>query len=215
MECLRYLRCVANWSRPASSARQFNERTHVVIAGVELAAAPVFDRLQLQGGHTITGPAVIDESTSTTVLPPGSSAVVDAVGSLIIDTGVHRHRDTDHRAASVVCAVQLPEPSGSAQTTSVRFVVSGGLDADEDVACAEVIAQLLENQSVEPTPYLDRARRSAAALELERGVLAGFTGVTSQDVQMCLDVDRFDFAMQAVASGAQLNLTRTDPANPE
>lgn len=75
--------------------------------------------------------------------------------------------------------------------------MSGGLDADEDVACAEVIAQLLENQSVEPTPYLDRARRSAAALELERGVLAGFTGVTSQDVQMCLDVDRFDFAMQA------------------
>jgi 2-phosphosulfolactate phosphatase len=58
---------------------------------------------------------------------------------------------------------------------------------------------------VEPTPYIDRARRSAAAVELERGVLAGFTGVTTEDVQMCLDGDRFDFAMQAVASGAHLN----------
>jgi 2-phosphosulfolactate phosphatase len=117
--------------------------------------------------------------------------------------------------ASFVCAAATARAVKSAKTTSVRFVVSGGLDADEDLACAEFIAQLLENQSVEPTPYIDRARRSAAAVELERGVLAGFTGVTTEDVQMCLDVDRFDFAMQAVASGAHLNLTTTDPANQE
>jgi N-methylhydantoinase A len=63
------------------------ERRRAVFGG-EAFEVDVFDRLLLQAGNRIDGPALIDETTSTTVLPPGSSAVVDAYGNLLIDTGV-------------------------------------------------------------------------------------------------------------------------------
>jgi N-methylhydantoinase A len=36
-------------------------------------------------GHTITGPAIIEESASVTVLNPGHRVTVDDYGHLIID----------------------------------------------------------------------------------------------------------------------------------
>jgi len=44
-------------------------------------------RSDLVPGARVDGPAVVWEETATTVLPPGSSLVVDAIGSLIIDVG--------------------------------------------------------------------------------------------------------------------------------
>jgi N-methylhydantoinase A len=46
---------------------------------------PVFDRATLMAGHTITGPAIIEESASVTVLNPGHRVTVDDYGHLIID----------------------------------------------------------------------------------------------------------------------------------
>ncbi len=45
---------------------------------------PVYDRARLRGGNRIEGPAMIDEQSSTTALPPGSHAEVDAFGNLIL-----------------------------------------------------------------------------------------------------------------------------------
>jgi len=45
---------------------------------------PVYDRDRLWAGFTLTGPAIVEERASTTVLPPGATAVVDAHGSLVV-----------------------------------------------------------------------------------------------------------------------------------
>lgn len=44
----------------------------------------VYDRYALVAGETITGPAIIEERESTTVLPPGNTAAVSAEGNLIV-----------------------------------------------------------------------------------------------------------------------------------
>jgi len=45
---------------------------------------PVYDRYALTAGTTITGPAIVEERESTTVLPPGATATVDAYANLIV-----------------------------------------------------------------------------------------------------------------------------------
>jgi N-methylhydantoinase A len=45
---------------------------------------PVYDRRRLCAGHVITGPAVIDQFDSTTLLHPGQRALVDELGCLLI-----------------------------------------------------------------------------------------------------------------------------------
>ncbi|MCY4265584.1 MAG: hydantoinase/oxoprolinase family protein [Gammaproteobacteria bacterium] len=47
--------------------------------------APVYNRDQLQCGHTLEGPAIVLEMDSTTVVLPGFSAVVDRMGNLLIN----------------------------------------------------------------------------------------------------------------------------------
>jgi N-methylhydantoinase A len=49
--------------------------------------APAYDRLLLRAGNAIAGPAVIDERSSTTALPPGTTARVDRYGNLLLEIG--------------------------------------------------------------------------------------------------------------------------------
>jgi N-methylhydantoinase A len=53
-----------------------------VLGGVR--DTPIYDRARLATGHRITGPALIQEYASTTVLPPGDVLTVDARGNLDI-----------------------------------------------------------------------------------------------------------------------------------
>jgi N-methylhydantoinase A len=48
---------------------------------------PVYDRHALPAGITLTGPAIVEERESTTVLPPGVEAVVDEYASLLVGVG--------------------------------------------------------------------------------------------------------------------------------
>ncbi|MEH6590969.1 MAG: hydantoinase/oxoprolinase family protein [Halioglobus sp.] len=47
--------------------------------------APIYDRDKLHEGLTVTGPAIVGEMDSTTVVLPGYDARVDAVGNLLIN----------------------------------------------------------------------------------------------------------------------------------
>jgi len=49
-----------------------------------LVATQVFDRYKLGEGDQITGPAIVEEVDSTTVIHPGTSATIDVVGNLLI-----------------------------------------------------------------------------------------------------------------------------------
>ena len=47
---------------------------------------PVYDRYTLATGTALTGPAIVEERESTTVLPPGMTAMVDEYANLIVET---------------------------------------------------------------------------------------------------------------------------------
>ncbi|MFJ1599114.1 2-phosphosulfolactate phosphatase [Streptomyces sp. NPDC088261] len=77
----------------------------------------------------------------------------------------------------------------------VTFVVTGeGGRADEDLACAEYIGRCVGGGEVDPAPYLRRARMSRAAADLAGGLRSG---CHPDDVGLCLEIDRFSFAMVA------------------
>ena len=48
---------------------------------------PIYQRDRLATGHTVSGPAIIEQMDSTTVVYPGQSAYVDAYSNIIINTG--------------------------------------------------------------------------------------------------------------------------------
>ncbi len=48
---------------------------------------PIYDRYALAAGTSLSGPAIVEERESTTVLPPGLTAAVDEYANLIAETG--------------------------------------------------------------------------------------------------------------------------------
>ena len=48
---------------------------------------PIYDRSGLGAGAALTGPAILEETTSTTLVPPGCRASVDNYGNILIRTG--------------------------------------------------------------------------------------------------------------------------------
>jgi N-methylhydantoinase A len=54
------------------------------------ADVPVYERESLAVGQVIAGPGVIQEASSTLVLPSGARATVDASGSIVVDLGFEK-----------------------------------------------------------------------------------------------------------------------------
>ncbi|MFI7636012.1 2-phosphosulfolactate phosphatase [Nonomuraea sp. NPDC049400] len=78
---------------------------------------------------------------------------------------------------------------------SVTFVVTGDDGrADEDLACAEYIAQRATGAGADAAEFLRRAGESRAAAALAEGLRQG---AHPDDVALCLELDRFPFAMVA------------------
>jgi N-methylhydantoinase A len=48
---------------------------------------PIYDRYALPAAASLTGPAIVEEFDSTTVVHPGYVAVVDEAGNLLIERG--------------------------------------------------------------------------------------------------------------------------------
>jgi N-methylhydantoinase A len=63
-------------------ARKGTRPVHFLAQGFTDAA--VYDRALLEPGHTITGPALIEEVASTTVITPGLKGTVDQYGNIVI-----------------------------------------------------------------------------------------------------------------------------------
>ena len=58
--------------------------------GGELRRVPTrfYDRADLKAGNRLEGPAIVNQYDSTTVIPPGLTALVDRFGNIVIGTGV-------------------------------------------------------------------------------------------------------------------------------
>ena len=72
------LETAGNGATPPSGQTRM---VHFAAAG--FLEAPVYSRESLLAGHTISGPAIVDQPDTTTVIFPGQTAEVDAYGNLI------------------------------------------------------------------------------------------------------------------------------------
>ncbi|MGW3285278.1 2-phosphosulfolactate phosphatase [Streptomyces sp. NPDC001002] len=142
--------------------------------------APGFDAVNSPGllrSRDFTGRTLVQKTTAGTV---GALAVADA--PLVL-------------CASFVVAGPTARFLRAKDSGPVTFVVTGEEGhADEDLACAEYIGRRTAENDVEATPYVHRARTSRAAAELGAGLRSGSH---PDDVELCLEVDRFPFAMVA------------------
>lgn len=70
---------------------RMGERSAYFGAAAGWREAPVYDRDLLPAGTRFSGPALVEEMSSTTVIGPGHHAEVDAYGNLIIELQGDRH----------------------------------------------------------------------------------------------------------------------------
>ncbi|MFD8741777.1 2-phosphosulfolactate phosphatase [Streptomyces sp. NPDC059616] len=143
-------------------------------------SAPGFDTVNSPGllrSIDLGGRTVVQKTTAGTV---GALAVKEA--SLVL-------------CASFVVAEATARLLRIREGDGVTFVITGedGL-ADEDLACAQYIARRATEAGTDATEFLRRAGESRAAAELAQGVRQG---VHPDDVALCLELDRFPFAMVA------------------
>jgi 2-phosphosulfolactate phosphatase len=126
----------------------------------------------------LRGRAVVQKSTAGTV---GALAVKDA--SMVL-------------CAGFVVAEATARLLRTRKSDSVTFVVAGeDGQADEDLACAQYIARRATGAGgADAAGFLRRAADSRAAAELAHGLRQG---VHPDDVALCLELDRFPFAMVA------------------
>ena len=142
--------------------------------------APGFDLVNSPGllrSADLGGCTVVQKTTAGTV---GALAVKDA--SLVL-------------CAGFVVAEATARLLRARRCDSVTFVVTGEDGrADEDLACAQYIARRATGAGTDAAGFLRRAAESRAAAELVEGVRQG---VHPDDVSLCLELDRFPFAMTA------------------
>ena len=97
-------------------------------------------------------------------------------------------------AASFVCAQATVNAILQLQPANVTFVITGqfpGNPGDEDWACAEYLATLLQGDAPDPTPWLQRVRKSFIAQRF----LQSPPNFPATDVSLAMQLDRFDFSM--------------------
>lgn len=144
--------------------------------------APGFDLVNSPGllrSVDLGGRTVVQKTTAGTV---GALAVKDA--SLVL-------------CAGFVVAEATARILRARRCDGVTFVVTGEDGrADEDLACAQYIAGRAAGAGTDAAGFLRRAGESRAADELATGVRQG---VHPDDVALCLELDRFPFAMVATS----------------
>lgn len=142
--------------------------------------APGFDAVNSPGllrSADLGGRTVVQKTTAGTV---GALAVKEA--SLVL-------------CAGFVVAEATARYVRSRGYDRVTFVVTGEDGrAEEDLACAQYIARRATGVATDAAEFLHRAASSRAAAELAEGVRRG---AHPDDVPLCLELDRFPFAMVA------------------
>ncbi|MGW8484925.1 2-phosphosulfolactate phosphatase [Streptomyces sp. NPDC055886] len=140
--------------------------------------APGFDAVNSPGllrSVDLGGRTVVQKTTAGTV---GALAVKEA--SLVLCAGFVVAEATARLLRQRGC-------------DAVTFVVTGEEGrAEEDLACAQYIAGRATESGADAGAFVRRAAESRAAAELTEGVRQG---AHPDDVALCLELDRFPFAM--------------------
>lgn len=147
------------------------------------APAPGFDTVNSPGllrSANLDGRIVVQKTTYGT-----TGALAAGEASLVL-------------CASFVVAGATARLLRTRTSDDVAFVVTGqDGQADEDLACAQYIARSAVGAGADAAVFLRRAAASHAAARLAEQAHRGFQGVHPDDVPLCLELDRFPFAMVA------------------
>ncbi|OPF81409.1 2-phosphosulfolactate phosphatase [Streptomyces antioxidans] len=149
-----------------------------------------------------------------TVNSPGKLRSLDLSGRTLVQktlngtTGAQAARHAPLlMCASFTVAAATARLLRHRDTTEATFVITGdGGLADEDLACAQYIAELTRDPNADPAPYLHRAAASTAAEDLADGLRHGYQGIHAEDIALCLEANRFPFAMTATLDGPLMTL---------
>ena len=107
-------------------------------------------------------------------------------------------------AGSFVCAAATARAIARGAPESVTLVSTGvypGRDGDEDLACADYLAALLRGEPIDIPALMGRVRASGSAQLFADPNDPVFP---SSDLDLCVDVDRFDFALHVERSDGLL-----------
>ena len=108
-----------------------------------------------------------------------------------------------------VCASAVARRLRNLAPDELAYVVTGeDGTAEEDLSCAEFIDALIGDPGTDPAPYLRRASESRAAVDIRQAAAEGYPGINPRDVEMCLDVNRFDFTLEASMEDGLLVLSK-------
>jgi 2-phosphosulfolactate phosphatase len=97
-------------------------------------------------------------------------------------------------AGSLVCAAATARAIARSAPASVTLVATGifpGRDGDEDIACADYLAALLHGEPIDRAALVRRVRDSGSG----QLFTANDPAFPAGDLDLCTDVDRFDFAL--------------------
>jgi 2-phosphosulfolactate phosphatase len=189
--------------------RAFTVAAWIFARGAEkiVLAASLDEALALKAGHPdwVTlkdGPPAPGFDTANS---PGLLRSMDLAGRTVVQkttngtVGVHAAKGASLLlCASFVVAGATARLLRSRGGDAVTFVVTGDHGrADEDLSCAQYIAGRAAGAQTGAADFLRRAAESRAAADLAAAVRRGDPGVHADDVALCLEADRFPFAMVA------------------
>ncbi len=151
---------------------------------------------------------------------PSELMGVDLAGRRLIQRtsagtqGVVLSSAADHLlAASLVCASATAAYIRRLAPEQVTFVITGQRDAsawgaDEDAACADYLEALFKGEDPAPEPFLDRVRNSPTGLLFADPEAFHLPLL---DLEYCLQINRFDFAMPVRRENGLVKLARVHP----
>lgn len=111
--------------------------------------------------------------------------------------------------ASFLCASATANALRQQQADAVWFVVTGeDGTADEDLACAQFIAALVDDPSTPSDPFMARVGATDTAARIRAVAATGSRAADPDDIDLCMQADRFDFTMRASEEDGLLVLRR-------
>jgi len=90
----------------------------------------------------------------------------------------------------------------------LTFVITGGRENDEDLACAQYLEALLNGQHPAQQPYIKRVHESKDA---ESHLDVKNFEFPESDLDLCTQIDRFDFAMPIIRKNGLLTMHAMNP----
>lgn len=147
------------------------------------------------GFDTVNSPALMRDAdlTGRTVVQKTTNGTVGAVAV----TGADLILCSSFAVAGATARLLAERASGD-----VTYVITGDNGtAEEDLACAEYIAGVLEDPAADAAPFLARAANGRAAGLLAVAGQTGTGAVHPDDAALCTELDRFAFAMVAAPEG--------------